>query len=193
MIYLCRHGQTELNTHRRYQGEVDSRLTALGRDQASAMGRRLHALITADFRLFASPLGRAQASAQRIAAELGNPEISLDPRLMEIGMGAWDGLDDLEIEAEYPGARDGLAPGEWFFHSPDGESFDTFSARLDAALADIAADPTPIKIIVSHGVAGRVLRGLHAGLSRREMLAASVPQDAFYALLPEGRITEIPA
>ena len=193
VIYLCRHGQTEFNTHRRYQGQVDSPLTALGRDQASAMGRRLRGLITTDFRLFASPLGRAQASAHRIAAELGTPEITLDPRLMEIGMGAWDGLDDVEIETEFPGARDGLSPGEWFFHSPDGESFDAFSARLAAALADIAADPTPIKIIVSHGVAGRVLRGLHAGLTRGEMLAAPVPQNAFYALLPEGRITEIPA
>ena len=79
------------------------------------MGRRLRGLITTDFRLFASPLGRAQASAHRIAAELGTPEITLDPRLMEIGMGAWDGLDDIEIEAEFPGARDGLSPGEWFF------------------------------------------------------------------------------
>jgi len=193
VIYLCRHGQTEFNTHRRYQGQVDSLLTALGRDQASAMGRRLRSLITADFRIFASPLGRAQNSACLIAAELGNPEITLDPRLMEIGMGRWDGLDDIEIEAEYPGARDGLAPGEWFFHSPDGESFDTFSARLAAALADIAAEPTPIKIIVSHGVAGRVLRGLHAGLSRREMPAALVPQNAFYALLPGGEIAEIAA
>lgn len=193
VIYLCRHGQTEFNTHRRYQGQVDSPLTALGRDQASAMGRRLRSLITTDLRIFASPLGRARDSASLIAAELGAPQITFDPRLMEIGMGAWDGLDDIEIEAEYPGARDGLSPGEWFFHSPNGEDLTTFATRLSAALADIAADPTPTKIIVSHGVAGRVLRGVHAGLTPAEMLNAPVPQNAFYALRPGGEITEIPA
>lgn len=188
MIYLCRHGQTEFNTVRRYQGQVDSPLTALGRTQATAIGRKLRGLTCGDIQIFSSPLGRAQQSAQLIAAEVGNPPIMLDPRLMEIGMGAWDGLDDIEIEAEYPGARDGLPAGEWFFHSPDGESHATFSARLAAALADIARHPAPDKIIVSHGVAGRVLRSLHARLSHADALGAPVPQDAFFALHPDGGI-----
>ena len=36
-------------------------------------------------------------------------------------MGKWDGLDEVEIEAEYPGARDGLPRGAWFFHGPGEE------------------------------------------------------------------------
>ncbi|MGU4174521.1 phosphoglycerate mutase family protein, partial [Pseudomonas aeruginosa] len=40
-IYLVRHGQTEFNAVRRWQGQVDSPLTELGRQQAMRMGRRL--------------------------------------------------------------------------------------------------------------------------------------------------------
>ena len=59
MIYLCRHAQTEFNTVARFQGQVDSPLTAMGHAQAEAMGRRLVGLVGGDFRIFASPLGRA--------------------------------------------------------------------------------------------------------------------------------------
>ena len=71
VIYLCRHGQTVFNQSRRYQGQVDSPLTALGRAQASAMGRRLAGLVGADVTVWASPLGRAQETLALILAELG--------------------------------------------------------------------------------------------------------------------------
>ena len=54
--------------------------------------------------------------------------------------------------------------------------------RLAGVLAEIAADPVAVKIIVSHGVAGRVLRGIYGGLRFDEMLMLEVPQDAFFAL-----------
>ena len=37
-------------------------------------------------------------------------------------------------------------------------------------------------IVVSHGVAGRLLRGAYAGLSQAETLAQDIPQDAVYRL-----------
>lgn len=182
MIYLCRHGQTEYNTLTRYQGQVDSPLTALGRAQADAMGRRLAGLISRPFQIYASPLGRARHSARLISAHLGDADITFDPRLMEVCMGCWDGLDDAEIEAEYPGARDGLLPGQWWFHSPDGESYETFSVRVTAALADIQADHVPVKIIVAHGVVSRVIRGHAEGLDLPTTLSLPVPQDAIFAI-----------
>ncbi|MGH6910285.1 MAG: phosphoglycerate mutase family protein, partial [Phenylobacterium sp.] len=38
MIYLARHGETEWNVARRFQGQQDSPLTERGRGQARAMG-----------------------------------------------------------------------------------------------------------------------------------------------------------
>ncbi len=191
MIYLCRHGQTEFNKSLRRQGQVDSPLTQQGQAQATAMGRCLAGLNLPEFRIFASPLGRAHHSAKLIAAELGSPDITLDPRLMEIGMGAWDGKTDAEIDALNPGIRIGLHPEAWWFHSPTGESYATFSARLADAMTAIKADPTPIKIIVAHAVVSRVIRAQWAELTEEESYGLPVPQDAFFALHPNRSFTTI--
>ena len=108
MIYLVRHGQAAFNAVGRYQGQVDSALTMLGQAQARLVGVRLAGLVgLAALRIYASPLGRAQETARIIAAALpGGREITLEARLMEVGMGAWDGRTDFEIEAEYPGGRE---------------------------------------------------------------------------------------
>ncbi len=189
MIYLCRHGQTVFNQARRFQGQVDSPLTALGRAQAQAMGRTLAGLLAGQpFKVWASPLGRTQETLALILAEAGAAPVVSDARLMEVSMGAWDGLDQTEIEAEYPGARDGLAPGSWFFYGPGGERFEEFGARLAAVMAEIAADPVPVKVVVSHGVAIRVIRGQHQGLDRAAMLALHTAQDGIYALAPAGAV-----
>ncbi|WP_299480309.1 histidine phosphatase family protein [Cypionkella sp.] len=193
MIYLCRHGQTDFNAVGRRQGQVDSNLTALGQAQATAMGRRLAAMKLPDFRIYASPLGRAHHSARLIAAELGNPAITLDPRLKEIGMGSWDGKTDADIDAAHPGLRLSVPAEAWWFHSPDGENYATFATRLMAAMAEIKSDPAPVKIIVAHAVVGRVIRAHWAGLTEAESYTLPVPQDAFYALGPDRRVTEIPA
>lgn len=193
MIYLCRHGQTEFNAIGRRQGQVDSNLTAMGQAQASAMGRRLATLNLDDFRIYASPLGRAHHSARLIAAELGQAPITLDPRLMEIGMGSWDGKTDLEIDTAHPGLRASVPPEAWWFHSPDGETYAIFAARLAAALRDIQSDPNPVKIIVAHAVVSRVIRAHWAGLSEASSHTLPVPQDAFFALTEGNKITEIPA
>ncbi len=193
MIYLCRHGQTEFNAIGRRQGQVDSNLTAMGQAQASAMGRRLASLNLPDFRIYASPLGRAHHSARLIAAELGNPEITLDPRLKEIGMGSWDGKTELEIDTAHPGLRASMPPEAWWFHSPDGETYTIFAARLAAALHDLQSDPIPVKIIVAHAVVSRVIRAQWAGLSELESHSLPVPQDAFFVLSGGKTITEIPA
>ncbi|MBS0410216.1 MAG: histidine phosphatase family protein, partial [Proteobacteria bacterium] len=63
MIYLIRHGQTEFNRERRYQGRCDSPLTEVGRRQAHAVGVRLSELGVTDFRLVSSPLGRTLETA----------------------------------------------------------------------------------------------------------------------------------
>lgn len=193
MIYLCRHGQTEFNLIRRRQGQLDSPLTALGQAQASAMGRSLSGRVGTAFRIFASPLGRAHHSAHLIAAELGGAAITLDPRLMEIGMGSWDGTTNAQIQASHPDLWARFSEDELWFQSPDGETYTIFAQRLSLALADIAADRTAVKIIVAHAIVSRVLRALHLGLTPEQSYHLPVPQDGFFALDPAGSVTFIPA
>jgi broad specificity phosphatase PhoE len=190
-IFLVRHGETEWNRAGRYQGWGDSPLTERGVAQAEAMGRRLRTLsdaLKAD--IVASPIGRARRTAEIIAATMVRaPPTRFDDRLREISLGSWDGLDRTQIRDLAPDifAREGRH--EWYFRTPDGETYDAFAGRIATWLAEIGDETV---IAVAHGVVTRVLRGLYAGLSRDEALRLSVPQDYIF-VLTEGRIEEIPA
>ena len=192
MIYLVRHGRTEFNAEGRFQGHCDSPLTPVGLAQAARYGELLARLVPepTGWTLVASPLGRAVATARIIAAAVGfAPDFPRDPRIAEIGMGGWDGLTDQEIEMTSPGARQGTTRFNFFFRAPDGEGYGPFVARLRSWLDEAAAGPRPI-IAVSHGVAGRVLRGLYGGLDPEEALTLPAPQDAIFRLA-DGRIEQI--
>ena len=189
VIFLIRHGETEWNRARRYQGWGDSPLTPRGVVQAEAIGRRLQALPeAAGVPIVASPLGRARRTAALIQTARGDPaSIALDERLKEISIGAWDGLARDEIAVLSPGIFDGDGRHEWYFHTPDGETYDEFAGRLAAWLAEIG-DRT--LIVVAHGIVTRVLRGLYAGLPRQVARSLPVPQDVIWRLAT-GRVEEI--
>jgi probable phosphoglycerate mutase len=193
MIYLIRHGRTEFNVEGRFQGHCDSPLTPLGLEQAAANGARIKSLIgdPSGWRLETSPLGRALHTAQIIANVAGLAAPIPDDRLREVSLGSWDGLTDEDIALAYPDAAKGATRYDIFFRSPDGERFEALRARLQSWLDEALDDGRP-RIAVSHGVAGRVLRGLYAGLDREVMLKLPTPQDAVFRLA-DGRIEEIAA
>lgn len=179
-LYLLRHGETVWNTQGRFQGQLDSPLTLKGIAQADLIACRLAEEIPNPdhFELQVSPLGRARQTAGRIAASI--PLLVKDePRLMEVTIGSWDGMTLYEIGQEYPDALNGTDAFDWYFRSPDGETFEQIRARASAWLADIVATPT---IAISHGLTGRIIRGVYLGLSQREMLTLPVPQNGFYRL-----------
>jgi broad specificity phosphatase PhoE len=185
MIYLLRHGETVWNAAGRFQGQKDSPLTKRGIAQADQMGMLLSQQIAGreiQFRGFVSPLGRTKETARRIARFVPLPFVD-EPRLMEVSVGAWDGMSLYEIGVEYPDALDGADAFDWFFRSPDGETFEHASQRLHSWLSEVS---TPA-VAISHGLAGRLLRGVYLGMSRREMLELPVSQDGFYRL-DAGRV-----
>lgn len=191
MIYLARHGETRFNVERRMQGALDSELTPLGVRQARAMGATLRDRVDPDgVVLFCSPQGRARATAGIIAETVGTaPPILLDD-LREVTLGCWDGRTGAEIIASDPTADRKLRHAEWFFQSPDGDRFEPFRDRAAVALGILRDHPARIKIAVSHGVTTRVMRGLHLGLDRSEMLQHQIPHGRIYALT-ETAIAEI--
>jgi probable phosphoglycerate mutase len=182
-IYLVRHGETEWNAQGRFQGALDSPLTQRGRAQAELAGRILAAHLDPAISLHAislqvSPLARARETASLLRRHFTCAEPVLETRLREVSLGSWDGLDRVEIHAEWPGRLKGATPFDWYFRSPDGESCEKAAARLNAWLEERQG---PV-VAVSHGLTGRLLRGLYLGLSRDEALALPVPQDAVFKL-----------
>ncbi len=185
-IYLVRHGETEWNASGRFQGGLDSALTARGIEQAEACGRRLAALVTHDDVIHSSPLGRARQTTAILQAFTRSPRIAFDDRLAEVSIGSRDGLTHVDIDACWPGLLDGATHFDWFFRSPDGESFEAAAKRVQSWLDGL--DGTVIA--VSHGLLGRILRGVYLGLSRDDALRLPVPQDAIWRLAG-GQMTQI--
>ena len=177
-IWFLRHGQTEWNLERRLQGHLDSPLTELGREQARQQARIMRPIlaevVAGSGGVFASPLGRAQQTAQ---IALSGHSFKTDPRLAEVATGAWEGR-----------LRDEVAPGggDLFVYTsaPGGEGFDALEGRVSAFLNDLQGP----SIVVSHGLWGQVLRGLVCGLDRSSMGQLSNLQGCVY-LLENGQET----
>lgn len=100
LIYLIRHGQTDWNCRRLFQGELDIPLNDQGLAQAEGIGRRFQG-VPID-RIYHSPLSRAKDTAEALARYTGAPLTSTDG-LHEICMGDWQGKDPFaQAEAENP-------------------------------------------------------------------------------------------
>lgn len=182
MIYLVRHGETELNVARRHQGHTDSPLTELGRRQARGAARALAGLVDAQHTvIFASPLGRALATSQIIADTIGiTTPIIIDADLKEIWMGSAEGMTEAEMTERWPERHALSAPDSLSFESPDGESLEALGVRLHRVLMRAVAHDATSRILVSHGVAGRVLRTLHLGLDPADAVLFDAPQDVLF-------------
>lgn len=185
MIYLVRHGETVFNAEGRFQGHADSPLTPRGEAQAHEAGRLLRDLRRGEegWRIVSSPLGRARRTTEIIAQIAGlEAGVSFDPRLKEISLGSWDGLTRTDIEARngFSGFSAPKGP-KWWFLAPDGESYETFSGRISAWLEEAVKEAGTV-VVVSHGGAGRLLRGLYLGLDREATFALDTPQNCLFRL-----------
>ena len=167
-LYFCRHGETEANVDKRFQGHsIDTPLTENGVAQAQAIGGLLRGLNPNDLEWVSSPLERAQATIELIrdAMDLAMDGYRLDPRLIEIDLGAWDGLTAQEAEARYPQAFAARVKDKWNVNVPGGENYASVAQRVTSFVADMQADT----FAVSHGAATRILRGLFADMNWQQM------------------------
>jgi broad specificity phosphatase PhoE len=140
---VWRHGQTEFNATRRFQGKLNIPLNATGREQAARAARYLAA-----FRpdaIYSSDLARAAQTAAALARLTSLP-VTLDADLRERGGGSWEGLTNDQIREQFPDTCDSWIP-------PDGEPAPDVVARMAAALTRVA-DATPaggLSVVVAHG------------------------------------------
>ncbi|MEZ0053569.1 broad specificity phosphatase PhoE [Mycobacterium sp. MAA66] len=154
-LLLLRHGQTAYNAASRMQGQLDTDLSDLGREQAVAAAEVLakrQPLV-----IISSDLRRALDTATTLGERAGMP-VSVDARLRETHLGDWQGLTHQEVDELAPGAR--LAwrdDARWAPHG--GESRVDVAARsVPVVTEQIAALPDwgindidrPV-VLVAHG------------------------------------------
>jgi probable phosphoglycerate mutase len=151
-LSLVRHGQTVYNAENRMQGWCDSPLTPAG-----LAGVRTTADHLADrpfVAAYASPSGRAQATARQILAHHRRVPLTTDPDLRELNFGELEARPGSELAARHdPDAMfDELLAGT-FPGIPDGESASEFLARVSSAFARIEhAHADGQVLVVSHGL-----------------------------------------
>jgi broad specificity phosphatase PhoE len=193
-MFLALHGQTEWNRDGRVQGQLDSPLTEHGRRQAVTAARILgdQNLLPGACEILCSPLGRTRETARIIATELGfdTSTIRNEERLREVSLGQWEGHTRVEVEARWPDRIAGSNRYNWYFRSPDGETHDDVARRLGGWLE--AHAHLERLVIVTHGIASRVLRGLYGGLPIEDALQLEVARDAVFRLA-NGQIAKLTA
>jgi phosphoserine phosphatase len=154
-ILLARHGESDWNRDRRWQGHADRPLTDLGRDQARALADRL--ATTELDAVYSSDLERARETAA-IVAELHRLPVRELSDLREVDVGSWSGLTRAEAEELFPEAFLRWTAGEegW----DDGETYEQLSERVVGAVLAIAArHPRDRVLLVAHGGS---IRAAHA-------------------------------
>lgn len=127
-LIIIRHGESEWNRIGRYQGQADAPLSDLGSRQAGALATRLrnepiHAIYT-------SPLQRARRTAEAVAQYHPDVPFAIEPALLEIDHGEWQGLMSSEVMLRF-----GAGLLEWRLHPtraqmPGGESFSNILKRV---------------------------------------------------------------
>ena len=162
-VYVARHGETAWNREGRYQGQLESSLTATGLAQAQALARAL-APLRVD-RIVASPLARCMQSAIPLAAAHAL-QVQRDDRLLEIAHGDWEGRLRAEIERDDPQTLQAWRERPSSVQFRGGERLQEVRERW-LAFADTIVGKSTI-IVVTHDVLVRlaILEARGASLDR---------------------------
>jgi broad specificity phosphatase PhoE len=149
-LLLVRHGETDWNAERRFQGHADVPLNERGREQAQALAEQLTG--EAIDAIYSSDLSRALVTAEIVGSRLGVPVI-VDPDLREVDVGAVEGLTFEESRA---------------FDGWQGEPKEDHAKRVLGAIHRVAAlHPEGRVLVVTHGGS---MRRVHEHLGLEDTL-----------------------
>lgn len=147
-LYLARHGETILNSLKVYYGRTDCALSQKGLLQARKLKESLNEY-NFDV-IISSPLKRCIQTA-KVITEKSEEEFVLDPNLVELDFGLWEGLHYLEISITYPKLWKEWMDDWRTATPPNGESFEMMYNRVQKATELILRKYKGKKIlIVSH-------------------------------------------
>ncbi len=149
-LYLIRHGETNWNKERRFQGRSDIPLNEKGEELAFVTA---DALKNVPFtHIFSSPLIRAYRTAEIMRRDRDLPIVT-DPRLIEMGFGVIEGVPSATIsdilEKFFKAPQDYVAP-------EGGESYEEVCARTRNFIEEVIVplskkEPEAKVLLAGHG------------------------------------------
>jgi probable phosphoglycerate mutase len=179
---LWRHGRTEWNDSRRFQGQTDVALDAVGRTQALRAAEQLASLNPQ--LIVASDLARATETAEALG-RLTGLRVRTTPALRETHGGEWEGqfADDLKADPLY---------GQWLAGEdvPAGGA-ETRSDVGTRAIEGVEEFVTELEsgrvgVVVSHGGTIRALIGTMVGLPVEKWRALGGLANCCWSVLEES-------
>jgi phosphoserine phosphatase len=156
-ILLVRHGETDWNRQKRFQGQIDVPLNSKGEEQAQKAADFLASVPI--HKAFSSPMLRPKDTALKILTE--HPEVKLEyfDELKEISHGLWEGKFEAEIEAEFAGELDKWQKTPEIVQMPEGENLQQVWDRVaEAWLQIIRATPAgETALVVAHDAVNKAI------------------------------------
>lgn len=183
-LYLLRHGETDYNRRKALQGQLDQPLNETGRQQAREAARQL-AGIRFD-QVYVSPLGRTRETAA-LATGLPPEQLTLEPAIIEISFGPWEGRITDELGAAFapffadPPAYQPPEGGETLLHL-----MDRVGGFLDRVSREHAGEQAILA--VSHGAAIHAMIAAALRLPLDQFWAESVGNCGFVVLHHDGAV-----
>lgn len=153
-IFLMRHGDSRTDNTRRFIGQQDSSLNAIGHLQASWWCKHLAHLSFSQ--IHCSDLIRTRQTAE-IATRETDGKITSHPQLKEIFLGQWEGLPFSVIQQRYPEQFKLRGDNIASYRPQNGESFEDLSARVLPVFHRIAEGTTHYSLIVGHAGVNRTI------------------------------------
>jgi broad specificity phosphatase PhoE len=189
-LLLARHGESDWNRSKRWQGFADRPLTDLGRRQAVELAARLGD--TELDAVYSSDLRRARGTADAVARSKGL-EVRTTRDLREVDVGSWSGLTRAEAEAQFPEAyRRWLQGGEGW---DDGETYEELGERVVRAIRKIAKQHEGERVlVVAHGGTIRAIHAAALGVdvhTYRRIQRVEPNATLSAVCVDEGRLTEL--
>ena len=183
-IILIRHGETEWNAEGRYQGQLDSPLTTLGKQQAKVNAQKIKKLFdtSKDIKIISSPLGRTKSTALIISKELGIDynKIVFDRKVAEFNYGILEGKTKEYCKEHHGKMIETRERDKWFYQIERGESYEFVADRVKEWLDNLNNSGT--FIVITHEMVGRALRKIHRDISIDEALTLRQPNSIVLVL-----------
>jgi broad specificity phosphatase PhoE len=196
-LFLARHSITDASESGRNLGQrSDPPLTRAGERLAERLGAALVAELRElphdRLRLVSSPALRCRQTASAIARSLAveHAHIAIEPALLEIDYGGWEGLTGAECMARDPEMRTAWEADPWSTPCPGGESGSDVAARAFPVLARLtrwlAAGRSRLAVVVAHNHVNRLWLCRQLGLPMAEYRVRIAQDPAAYSLLTFG-------
>jgi broad specificity phosphatase PhoE len=189
-LLLARHGQSDWNAERRWQGHADRPLSERGRLQAEALAQRV-ADVDLDA-VYSSDLRRTRDTAAVVATTKGL-EVTELQELREVDVGSWSGLTRDDARERFPEAY-----ARWLDGGPgwtDGETYEEMTGRVLRGIWKIArAHPGGRVLVVSHGGPIRAIHATALGMdvhAYRRMRPVEPNARLSAICIEDGRLTRL--